>query len=125
MRKNDFWLILVLLVLAAGSWFLFRSDSTTRDKVLVVRKDQQVLQRIELKKVTSETKLIVPVEHGELVIAYDREGGRVLSSPCPDQVCVHQGKITRSGQTIACVPEKVLVTITTAAKENDHDAILR
>lgn len=125
MRKNDFWLILVLLVLAAGSWFLFRSDSTARDKVLVVRKDQQVLQRIELKKVTSETKLIVPVEHGELVIAYDREGGRVLSSPCPDQVCVHQGKITRSGQTIACVPEKVLVTIATAAKENDHDAILR
>ena len=125
MRKNDFWLILVLLALAAGSWFLFRSDSTARDKVLVVRKDQQVLQRIELKKVTSETKLIVPVEHGEMVIAYDREGGRVLSSPCPDQVCVHQGKITRSGQTIACVPEKVLVTITTAAKENDHDAILR
>ena len=125
MRKNDFWLILVLLVLAAGSWFLFRSDSTARDKVLVVRKDQQVLQRIELKKVTSETKLIVPVEHGEMVIAYDREGGRVLSSPCPDQVCVHQGKITRSGQTIACVPEKVLVTITTAVKENDHDAILR
>lgn len=125
MRKNDFWLILVLLVLAAGSWFLFRSDSTARDKVLVVRKDQQVLQRIELKKVTSETKLIVPVEHGEMVIAYDREGGRVLSSPCPDQVCVHQGKITRSGQTIACVPERVLVTITTAAKENDHDAILR
>ncbi|WP_270420969.1 NusG domain II-containing protein [Acidaminococcus massiliensis] len=125
MRKNDFWLILVLLVLAAGSWFLFRSDSTARDKVLVVRKDQQVLQRIELKKVTSEAKLIVPVEHGEMVIAYDREGGRVLSSPCPDQVCVHQGKITRSGQTIACVPEKVLVTITTAAKENDHDAILR
>ena len=125
MRKNDFWLILVLLVLAAGSWFLFRSDSTARDKVLVVRKDQQVLQRNELKKVTSETKLIVPVEHGEMVIAYDREGGRVLSSPCPDQVCVHQGKITRSGQTIACVPEKVLVTITTAAKENDHDAILR
>lgn len=125
MRKNDFWLILVLLALAAGSWFLFRSDSTARDKVLVVRKDQQVLQRIELKKVTSETKLIVPVEHGEMVIAYDREGSRVLSSPCPDQVCVHQGKITRSGQTIACVPEKVLVTITTAAKENDHDAILR
>ena len=125
MRKNDFWLILVLLVLAAGSWFLFRSDSTARDKVLVVQKGQQVLQRIELKKVTSETKLIVPVEHGEMVIAYDREGGRVLSSPCPDQVCVHQGKITRSGQTIACVPEKVLVTITTAAKENDHDAILR
>lgn len=125
MRKNDFWLILVLAVLALGSWFLFHSRTADRDKVLVVQKDQQVIQRIELKKVTSETKLIIPVDHGELVVAYDREGGQVVSSPCPDQVCVRQGKITRSGQTIACVPEKVLLTLTTAAKENDHDAILR
>ena len=125
MRKNDFWLILVLAVLALGSWFLFHSRTADRDKVLVVRKDQQVIQRIELKKVTSETKLMVHTEHGEVIIVYDREGGRVLSSPCPDQVCVRQGEITQSGQTIACVPEKVLVTLTTAAKENDHDAILR
>ena len=91
----------------------------------MVKQDQQVLQRIELKKITAETKLIVPVADGELTILYDRDGARVTSSPCPDKVCIHQGKITRSGQTIACVPEKVLVTITTAAKENDHDAILR
>lgn len=50
MRKNDFWLILVLAVLALGSWFLFHSRTADRDKVLVVRKDQQVIQRIELKK---------------------------------------------------------------------------
>ena len=79
MRKNDFWLILVLAVLALGSWFLFHSRTADRDKVLVVRKDQQVIQRIELKKVTSETKLIIPVDHGELVVAYDREGGQVVS----------------------------------------------
>lgn len=125
MRKNDFWLILALVVLALGSYFFFRSNTSAKDKVLVVKQDQQVLQRIELKKITAETKLIVPVADGELTILYDKDGARITSSPCPDKVCIHQGKITRSGQTIACVPEKVLVTITTAAKENDHDAILR
>lgn len=125
MRKNDFWLILVLVILALGSTFFFRSNTSAKDKVLVVKQDQQVIQRIELKKITAETKLIVPVADGELTILYDRDGVQVTSSPCPDKVCIHQGKITRSGQTIACVPEKVLVTITTAAKENDHDAILR
>ena len=125
MRKNDFWLILVLALAGLVSYFLFRADPSAQNKVLVVRRDQQVLQRIELKNVTSETKLIVPDQDGEMVIAYDKDGGRVSSSPCPDKVCVHQGKITQSGQTVACVPEKVLVTLTTAAKENDHDAILR
>jgi len=125
MRKNDVWLMLVVAAAGLVSYFLFRADTTAQHKVLVVRKDQQVVQRIELKNTLSDRKLKVPVADGEIVIAYDKDGARVLSSPCPDKVCIHQGKITHSGQTIACVPEKILIIITTAAKENDHDAILR
>lgn len=125
MRKNDVRLVLVLAVLAFVSWLFFHAFQSQENKVLVVRLDQQVIQRIELKKVTAETKLPVTVKDGELTVLYDREGASVISSPCPDKVCVHQGKITKAGQTIACVPEKVLVTLTTPEKENDHDAILR
>ncbi len=125
MRKNDMFLVLVLAILAVGSWVFFHAAQSQGGKVLVVRRDQQVIQRIELKKVTTETKLLVPVKDGELTVIYDHEGARVIESPCPDKICIHQGKITRSGQTIACVPEKVLVSLTTPEKENDHDAILR
>ncbi len=125
MRKNDFLLLFVVAVLGLVSYVLFRADPAATNKVLVIRKDQQVVQRIQLKKTTAEKKLLVPVADGEIAIAYDKDGAKVLSSPCPDKVCIHQGKITHSGQTIACVPEKVLITITTDAKENDHDAILR
>lgn len=125
MRKNDFRLLLVVAVLGLVSYLLFRADPGAKNKVLVIRRDQQVIQRIQLNKTTAEKKLLIPVADGEIVLAYDKDGAKVLSSPCPDKVCIHQGRITHSGQTIACVPEKVLITITTAAKENDHDAILR
>ena len=41
-----------------------------------------------------------------------REGRiRVVESDCPQQVCVHAGWIRRGRQVIACVPNKVLITI--------------
>ena len=35
---------------------------------------------------------------------------RVVSSDCPDKVCVHTSPITKDGGTIVCVPAKVIIT---------------
>jgi hypothetical protein len=35
----------------------------------------------------------------------------VISSPCPDKICVKTGAIKRNGETIICLPEKVSVRI--------------
>lgn len=41
-----------------------------------------------------------------------REGRiRVAQSGCPDQVCVHSGWLSRSGQSAACVPAGIVVRI--------------
>ena len=41
------------------------------------------------------------------------EEGRIrfLSSGCPDKVCVHQGVIRETGQSLVCLPNKVIVTV--------------
>lgn len=36
---------------------------------------------------------------------------RIAGSKCPRQICVHTGAISSPGQTIVCVPNKVLVEI--------------
>ena len=38
---------------------------------------------------------------------------------CPDKLCVLQGKISRSGQTIICLPNKTMVTIKGGKSEYD------
>ncbi len=42
------------------------------------------------------------------------EGKTVMveNSNCPDKICVKTGKLTKSGQSTACVPNRVTVFIT-------------
>ncbi len=47
----------------------------------------------------------------------------VLSSPCPNKLCILQGKISRPGQWIACLPNKVFVRIE-AADPTAADAVV-
>jgi hypothetical protein len=49
---------------------------------------------------------------------------RVLESDCPHQVCVETGWIGRSGEIIACVPNRVVVRVD-GPEEPFLDAIVR
>jgi hypothetical protein len=44
------------------------------------------------------------------------------SADCPDELCVHQGAISKSGQTIVCLPHRLVVEVT-GGKEADYDTI--
>ncbi|OYP37556.1 hypothetical protein CG709_05765 [Lachnotalea glycerini] len=41
---------------------------------------------------------------------------------CPDKLCVHQKSIDKTGETIVCLPHKVVITVIDA-KENELDVI--
>ncbi len=49
--------------------------------------------------------------HIELVVQIADGRVRVEHSDCPDQVCVHSGWLSRSGQAAACVPADVCVRL--------------
>lgn len=53
------------------------------------------------------------------------KGGAVSMafSDCKGQDCVHQGKITRTSQSIVCLPNKVLIEI--KGENQEYDAIAR
>jgi hypothetical protein len=36
---------------------------------------------------------------------------RILASPCPNKFCIGMGKVSRSGELLACVPNRLLVRI--------------
>ncbi len=125
MRKTDYLLLTAICLIALAGYLFFHSSDTKAAKLLIIQHDNKIIQRIDLGKVKAETRLEIPVQDGTLTIMYDKNSAWVASSPCPEKLCVNQGKISKAGQTVACLPEKVLLTVTTPGKEAEYDAIIR
>ena len=54
------------------------------------------------------------------------EDGKVYmkSADCPDQICVKQGKKSKDGESITCLPNKVVVDVK-GKEQSDIDTLIR
>ena len=59
---------------------------------------------------------------GSCVLLLQKDGVSFISSECPDKLCVKKGKLKRKGDTMACVPERVVAVIKGESKEDFHIA---
>ncbi|NLZ54362.1 MAG: NusG domain II-containing protein, partial [Thermoanaerobacteraceae bacterium] len=53
----------------------------------------------------------VPVTTGENIVEIDRDRVRMLYAQCPDKDCMRQGFISRPGQMIVCLPNRMVIKI--------------
>ena len=55
------------------------------------------------------------------------EGGavRVMSSPCPNGICMRSGSIHRVGQALACVPNRIVAEVLGRSQPAKLDAVAR
>lgn len=61
---------------------------------------------------TEEVDTVIEGIHGgtnRLII--QNGAASITEATCPDHLCISQGAITESGQTIVCLPNRVVVTI--------------
>ena len=113
-RKNDILLIGVLLLAALlGVIYLyFFRDDGDQVKVTV---DGEIYGVYALSEDRREE-----IRHGEhsnvLVIQNGR--AKIESASCPDGICVSHHAIRRDGESIVCLPNRVVVTVTSAQGES-------
>ena len=90
--------------------------------IAVVRIKGEVADRVELSKIkdTYEKEYIGDMK---VTVEYSSDGVCVVSSECPDKLCVHTGKIKNIGASSVCLPAKVSLTI--EGKTYSADAIAR
>lgn len=117
--RRDLCLILALSLLVAA-FFLFRPKSDTG--TLRIEQDGILLQEIPLSTVTEPQ--IYPINTTPPAeITVTREGACFSSAQCPDQTCVHTGKISRPGELACCLPARLVIRIVANKTSPDLDAI--
>jgi len=107
LRRADVILILILVVLGAGSWFAIRflKDQNPPSAIKIRTSDEKF--EIPLK----DTSLVIPGPLGETEVRIEDKKVWVTKASCPNKLCMRQGKISKPGEAIICLPNRIVVTI--------------
>ena len=63
---------------------------------------------------------------GTTVLEIKDHKARVISSPCPNQICMRMGEIHQHGDVLACAPNELVMQIEDEhSKDQTHDFISR
>ena len=118
MKKKDLFLIGILLAVGIVGFFAFKGIqrfAASDEQMLKISVDGKVYGEYSLKD-KQEIKI------GDTNICRIEEDGTVsmTEADCPDQLCVKQGKIKEFGESIICLPNKVVLEIVTENKKAEE-----
>ena len=117
-RKADIILFIILISfgIASSVWFSMTSHSREKSTVTVDGKTYGVYK-------LSEDKTIAVKQGNKLNIIKIKHGFVTMSeASCDNQVCVKHKAISKTGESIICLPNKVVVSIS-GKGANKYDSI--
>ena len=103
-RKGDFLIALIILVTASALWVYPFLRTAENARHAVVMQDGEVLYTLALNR---DKTINLP----EATISVSDGGVAIIRSTCPDQICVNTGRIDKPGQSIVCVPHRIIIQI--------------
>ena len=104
--------LLVASLAAACALAVWGRNSDSGPPTAVVTVDGAEVERIELDRQAGTVERTYSSGGYTLRVSMEPGGGvRVEESDCPTQDCVHTGTITRAGQSIVCLPARVIIRL--------------
>ena len=106
-QRGDLILVALLLLLGGVGWFTVHLVRTQNSPERI--KVSAAGQEFEL--ALKDTLLMIPGPSGETTLRIQNKKVWVEKAPCPNKLCMRQGKISRPGESIICLPNRIVITI--------------
>lgn len=107
-KRSDVFVIFLTFSLIFFSFFIFR-HSSSQNAIAVVTVNGKIEKEIDL---TLQEDCIITLKTDPVVTLEVKDHKiRFINSECPDGTCEKMGFLSEAGQTAACIPAKVIVTI--------------
>lgn len=111
--KKDCILLLVLLLVGITGIIIMNSADTGESAEIIVDGTTKEIVSLDEDFEKQFNGVVICCENSEIYIK---------ESSCPDKVCARSGRISKSGESIICAPNRVAVKIN-GEKGNMPDAI--
>ena len=131
--KPTLWdglVVLLVLALTVGSAFsVWGGEKDSGELTVVISVDGEEVERCPLTEFPDE-EIRYSGNGYTLNVALAEElypdefGVKVVHSDCPTQDCVHTGTITRGGQSIVCLPARIIIQLEGGMASGDGPDVL-
>lgn len=112
------WIIILGVAVAL---FLFLKFSANDGEQVIVKVDKKEIARYDLN--TDREVVIDGKDGGKNTLVIKAGKAYIKDATCPDKLCEHQGKIHMVGQSLICLPNRVVIEITDDDKDEEFDGI--
>ncbi len=111
--KLKFGDILIIIFLIIMAIFLLPKKNTGNK--VIIEANGKIVKQLDLSENTEYTYLgnynnTIKIENNKVYIS---------NASCPNKVCENSNKISKQGQVLCCLPNKLLVYITSSTNETD------
>lgn len=126
LRKCDILLILILILISFLPYFLFLNhiNKNYNSTYAEIKVDGKLYKNVPLSSNKGNNTFIIKTANGNNKISIKDNSIAISEADCLDSLCIKQGFISKVGETIICLPHKVVIEIKGEESDNKDDIIL-
>lgn len=121
MTKGDKYLIIIIIIISFVS-FIYINNSEfkkSENKYISIQVNGEEVKKITFGVNMVGKKIPINTEFGYNLIEIGDGKVRVIEADCPDKLDVKQGWISKPGETIVCLPNKLVIEINGSGRTDD------
>lgn len=124
MTRGDKILAIGIVVVSVLLMAFFRTTlDQTKATYVSVQYNGEEIRRISLDSSLEGREYPIETELGYNIIEMGDGRVRVIEADCRDQIDVHQGWISKTGETLVCLPHRLVIEIKGGVDTDDVDLI--
>jgi len=121
LHRFSWYDVVIISILLIGIFLTFPAISSLSPKTVLVFEDNRIIAEYPIDQ---NRTFDVKGKMGTIKVKVQNRSVSVCSSPCPHQLCIRQGHISKTNSQIVCIPNHILITID-AKKGEKIDAVAR
>lgn len=118
--RNDLLLGAGILLIAGVAAIVYTIMVPSKSGKVVVKVDGEVVGTYPL---SEDRETVIQTENGTNHLVIKDGTAYLKEADCPDQLCVKQGKISKTGKLIICLPHKLIIEIV-SGEESGLDGVV-
>lgn len=119
MKKWDIIIIVLLILFSFLPQIIWSTStkSTNQNTYAYISVHGAFYKKIPLSSHIGTDDFTIKTKYGFNTIRVSKNSIQIIDADCKDKICIKEGKISKPGETIACLPHKLLIEIKSSSKK--------